>query len=216
MKTDQEIQREVLAALHWEPTLHPDNITVAVHRGIVTLIGTVSSFYERLTAEELTRRVRCVRSVIEDLRISLPKEMLRTDHEILRAGENALQSHTVLQGHTIKIKVENSHITLDGDVDWQYQKDLAFDAVKSITGVKAISNFLFVKPALNAAIIKEDIEQALYRMSEFRDAEIEVRISESRVTLEGKVHTWLESKLAEHMAWASPGVTKVLNKLEIN
>ena len=215
MKTDQELQRDVMEELRWEPMVKSSTIGVAVYRGIVTLGGYVDSYMEKVRAEAAVKRVKDVKAVVEDIHVRLLESDIRSDQEIAEAAYNALKWHAELPHKRIKIMVENGHITLDGDVDWQYQKDAAMDAVKTIVGIRGASNFLFVKPTANAGIVKEDILRALQRKADLEASNIDVIASGNHVTLRGSVRTAAERQMAEYAAWSAPGVATVTDELVV-
>jgi osmotically-inducible protein OsmY len=215
MKTDLELQRDVLEELQWEPMINAAQIGVAVHRGIVTLGGYVDSYLEKVTAEAAVKRIKDVKAVVEDIHVRPSDSSTRSDEEIAEAALHALKWHAEVPHQRIKIVVQKGHLTLDGDIDWQYQKDAAMNAVKTIVGVRGVSNFLFVKPRANASIVKEDIMRALARKADLQADHIDVIANGNRITLRGKVRTWAERQMAEYAAWSAPGVIAVTDELEV-
>ena len=209
------MQRDVSDELRWEPSLDAAQIGVAVYKGIVTLTGHIRSYAEKMMAETAARRVKGVKALVEDMQIRLASSSVRSDEEIAELAFNALSSHVGLPSDRIKIKVEGGHLTLDGDVNWQYQRDAAIVAVKHISGLKGLSNFLFVKPEANATIVKDDIERALHRKADLNAADIIVIAEANKVTLRGTVRSWAERQIAEYTAWSSPGVSSVADELEV-
>lgn len=216
MKTDVQIREDVLDELMWEPMLRPSEIGVAVKDGIVTLSGYVNDYSKKLAAEKAVKRVKGVKAVAEDIQVRLPFEMQKDDEEIAVEVVNALKWNTNIPDEKISVKVDNGWVTLDGELEWQYQRDAALSAVRDLVGINGVINLLKLKPVLSASIIKNNIRKALERNADLEADKINIDASDSTVTINGKVHSWSEKSEAERAIWAIPGVTKVINHLEIN
>jgi osmotically-inducible protein OsmY len=215
-RTDEQIQRDVLAELKWEPRVTPNEIGVAVKDGVVTLMGTVDSYAKRWEAEMAAHRVRGVKAVANDIEVRLPGSAERTDAEIAAAVVRALQSDAAVPIDEVDVTVSKGWVTLKGQVDWQYQKDEAERAVQRLTGVKGVFNSIAVKPRPTPSELKEKIERALVRSAEVDAQRIQVEVQGSKVILTGTVRSWAEKQEAERVAFSAPGVTAVDNRITVS
>ena len=215
MKTNRELQEYVMDELAWEPSVDAAEIGVSVDSGIVILNGTVKSFPERWAAERAAQRVLGVKAVTDEIAVKLPGGSEHTDTDIARAAANSLEWNSLLPRDRIRILVKDGSITLDGNVEFNYQKTEASRAVRNLTGVKGVFNQIAVKPVVLAADIKSKIEKALERAAEVDAKKISVEAQNSRVILRGNVRTWVEREEAVRAAWAAPGVSDVQNDIRI-
>lgn len=216
MKSDLEIQKNVMDEIKWEPSLNPSEIGVAVKNGIVTLSGQVDSFFKKQTAERAVKRVKGVKAVAEDIQIGVSPSYERSDADIATAVFNALKWHAAVQEDKIKIKVENGIVKLEGDVECEYQRKNAKTAIENLSGVIAVNNLIRVKPKLIADNIEHKISEAFHRNAAIDAKKIVVNVDGNKVTLTGTVHSFSEKDDAENAAWAAPGVLHVDSKLRID
>jgi osmotically-inducible protein OsmY len=211
MKTDSQLQSDVIAELSWEPSIHSEEIGVEVKGGVVTLAGHVGSYSEKLEAERAALRVIGVKALAVEIDVRLAGISARTDSDIARTVENVLQWTTYLSKGSVKIKVEGGWVTLSGEVNWEYQRQAAVDAIRYLMGVKGVTNLIAIKPTVSAPLVKADIEAALQRRAQKDSHGVSVSVNGNDVTLSGSVHSWSDRDLATHTAWGTPGVRSVIN-----
>jgi osmotically-inducible protein OsmY len=212
MKT-MVLKGEVLNELECEPSINATRIGVAVKDGVVTLSGEVESYHEKVEAERATLRVEGVKGIASEIEIHLPGTSHRSDADIARVALDTLQWNSSVPPGRIKVIVKKGWVTLEGDVDWGYQKTAAEDAVRRLRGVVGVSNQVAVKARPTSAGIKTRIEQALKRNAEVDANRISAEVTDSTVILRGTVRSWSEKQEAERVAWTSPGVSSVQNRL---
>ena len=215
MKTDSQLQQDVIAELKWEPSVNAAQIGVEVKDGIVTLAGHVDSYAEKWDAERAAQRVSGVKALAIDMDVKLAGSSKRNDTDIAGSAENALQWMTYLPKDSVKVMVEGGWITLSGEVDWEYQRQTAAGAVRYLVGVTGVSNQIAIKPKVSVSVVKSDIEAALKRRAQADAKKISVEVRGADVTLTGTVHSWSERDLATHSAWGTPGVHNVVNNITV-
>jgi osmotically-inducible protein OsmY len=214
MKTDQDLQKDVAAELKWEPRLKEDEIGIAVKDAVVTLTGSVPDYAQRRIAAKAAERVAGVRAVAQELTVKVPDAFRRTDTELAHQVVNALSWDIEVPG-TVKAKVEDGWVTLDGEVEWQYQRNAAERAVRYLTGVKGVANLVTIKTHASPYDVANRIKAALHRTAEAESKKVQVSAVDGKVTLTGTVRSWPERADVERAAWSASGVTAVDDRLAV-
>ena len=216
MKTDTQLQQDVIAELKWEPSVNAAQIGVEVKDGIVTLAGHVGSYAEKWDAERAAQRVSGVKALAVEMDVKLSGSSRRTDADIARSVENTLEWTTYLPTNHVKVMVESGWVTLSGEVDWEYQRQAAAKGVRYLMGVTGVSDQIVLKnPKVSLSAVKSEIEAALKRRATADAQKISVEVHGADVTLTGKVHSWSERDLARNTAWGTPGVRNVVDHMTI-
>jgi osmotically-inducible protein OsmY len=212
---DIDIRQSVLDALEFEPSIDAASIGVAVDAGVVTLTGHVPTYAEKLKAEELTTAVHGVRGVAQEIEVRPVGTHPTADDEIVRRILDVLRWSTTLPADVVKVKVQSGWVTLSGAVEWNYQRAAAARAIRDMTGVKGVTNAIQITPKASPVDIRDRIVKALKRQAELDMQNIRVEVSDGAVTLEGKVHSLTERRVAEQAVWAVPGIREVRDRLSV-
>ncbi len=213
IRTDQEIQKDVMAELRWDAQIQPNEIGVAVKDGVVTLTGWVDSYLKKWSAEDAARRVAGVKAIANDLDVKLATE--RTDPDIAAAAVHALEWDSSVPAGKVQVTVSKGWITLRGEVEWQYQRQAAESLVRRLAGVKGVTNLIVVKPSTTPSELKKKIEDALIRNAQVDAKNITVEVQGGKAILRGTVRAWIEKEEAERVAWSAPGITSVENRITL-
>ncbi|MFZ0864244.1 MAG: BON domain-containing protein [Candidatus Sulfotelmatobacter sp.] len=212
-RTDQELQKDVLAELKWDAQIQPNEIGVSVKDGVVTLTGWVDSYLKKWSAEDAAHKVAGVKAVANDIEIKLATE--RTDPDIAEAAVHALEWDAFVPSGKVQVTVSKGWVTLKGEVEWQYQKQDAERVVRRLTGVKGVTNLITVKPRVTPSELRKKIEDALVRNAELDANKITVEVQGSKAVLKGTVRAWAEKEEAARVAWSAPGITSVENLITV-
>jgi osmotically-inducible protein OsmY len=215
MKTANELQHDVQEELRWSLGSKAGEIGVSGGDGVVTLTGHVESYTQKRIAEKAAKRVLGVRGVANDLAVRLPSDKKRDDTDIAVAAVHALKWQTAIPEDRISVSVHQGWVTLEGEVEWFYQKDSAYRAVRDLTGVRGVTNEITLKPKATATDVREKIEAAFRRSAEIDAQHVRVEVTGNRAVMRGRVSSWAEHREAEQAAWAAPGITSVDNQLTV-
>jgi osmotically-inducible protein OsmY len=217
MRTDNDtkLQHNVLAELEWDPSVDASKIGVTAKDGVVTLTGSVSRYADKMTAERVAKRIFGVKGLANDIEVKVVGSLQRNDSDIAAAAVNALKWHANVPSGTIQVTVRDGWITLDGEVEWNYQKDAAENAVRNLQGVNGVVDNVKVRARAKPGEVKDKIEAAFKRSAEIDARRISVEAHDGRVVLHGHVHSWSERDEAQQAAWAAPGVTAVENHITV-
>jgi osmotically-inducible protein OsmY len=212
---DKSLRQAVIDELEWEPRVDASHIGVAVEDGVVTLTGHVESYAGKNAAEEAVKHVHGVKAIAQEIQVRMPGDKQSADDQIAKRALDIIAWNCWIPEDKVKVKVQNGHVTLSGEVDWHYQRDNAEDAVRKLSGIKGVANTIQIKPRANSTNVKQRIEDALKRSAEVEADAINVSVFDGRVTLSGKVKTFFERDLVERTVWMAPGVVAVNDKITV-
>lgn len=216
MEHDSGIKANVISEMNYDPFLKDSDIVVDVSDGVVTLSGKVSSLAQKIHAEKAARKVSGVRAIAEDIIVELNPSAERSDAEIAHAVSNVLAWNSAVPQEGISVKVENGIVSLEGHVDWEFQRNAAARSISSLTGVRNVNNLIKVTPKVSITDVRSEISSALHRSATINANHIAVFVDGSRVTLQGKVSSHAARKDAEGAAWNAGGVTHVDSFIEVD
>jgi osmotically-inducible protein OsmY len=216
MRSDADIKRDVEEELRSDPMVDATDVAVAVKSGVVTLTGFVRNYMDKFEAEAAVKRVVDVIGVANDIEVGLSRADQRPDPEIARDAVAAIKSRLPLSSSHVRVVVDKGWVTLEGEVEWNYQREEAERAVRGLKGVKGVINTIQLKPTVTPVEIKRKIEEAFRRSAEIDASRITVEAHGGEVVLRGTVRSWAERAVAERAAFKAPGVVKVDNRLTIS
>ena len=216
MKTDTQLRNDVQAELHWAPEVKASEVGVIAKDGVVTLTGHLASHAEKYAVERAAQRVHGVKALAVELTVKLPFDNQRTDADIGLAAERALAWNVLVPDDKVRPMIEKGWLTLNGEVEWEYQRSAAENAVRDLMGVTGVSNLVKVKPKVSPADVEKKIHEALSRQAEREANRLAITVNGSQVTLRGTVHSWTERDAVQGAAWATPGVSVVVNDLLVD
>jgi len=212
-ETDKSLRDLVLRQIEWEPEVSATDIGVTTQEGVVTLTGFVHHYSEKLAAERAAKSVYGVKAVANDIEVSLSST--RNDPEIARDIVHRMNADVAVPKDQVKVTVRNAFVTLEGTVDWNFQRFAAAECANRVSGVRGVTNLILVKPRVSATNVKTKIEEALKRNAEVDSRRITVSTQDSTVHLYGSVRSWFERDEAERAAWSAPGVSNVVDHISV-
>src|SRR5580698_868315 len=204
MKSDSELQSDVRVELNWSPNINAAHIGVAAEGGVVTLTGQVGHYAEKVAAEDATKAVYGVKGIANDIQVTLLNSDARTDKDIAQAVLSALQWDYEVPADAITVTVNRGSVTLEGSVDWQFQKDSAARVVRYLNGVASITNLISIKPSVRSSDVAKEIKDAFRRRAALDARRIDVTADDGKIVLRGTVSSWSERDVAVDAAWAAP------------
>lgn len=216
MKTNHELQADVLAAIKWEPILKQEAIGVGANKGVITLSGNVNSYIKKAQAVNTAKKITGVLAVVEKIEVKFNNDDEKSDGEIAIEVLSALKSNTEIPTDKIQVEVEDGHVTLDGELQWNHQKETLQKSASNVAGIKVLTNNIKIITTNPDDIEKIDIERAIQRNWAMNNQDIQVYVSGNKVTLNGIVHSFYQKEVAEKMAWNAPGVWTVNNELIVD
>lgn len=215
MKSDSQLQHDVMAELEWDPIIDHADIGVSVVDGVVSLNGFVKSYAEKQAAERAAKRISGVHAIAEEIKVRHAADRKNADHEIAKRILDVLDWNALVPDDRISVKVENGWVTLTGTVDWHYQAEEARKAAGKISGVVGIMNYIAVHHRPTASDVRHRIEAAFKRQADLDAASVTIALDGNKVMLGGRVKAWHERQAAERAAWGAPGVTQVEDRIAI-
>jgi osmotically-inducible protein OsmY len=216
MKTNEQLQQDVMAEIAWEPSVDEAAIGVSAHDGVITLRGNVKSFAEKYAAEKAAKRVKGVQGLANELDVTFPASFKHDDADLAAMALGALKVNVFVPKNAVKVTVEKGWVYLEGAVDWKYQKEHAAKAVRYLPGVRGLTNQITVKSSVRAQDVVNKVRSALDRRSDLEADNISVKTDGDKVILSGTVRSWSERNAVENAAWSAQGVNHVESNLVIN
>ena len=215
MKSDAQLRSDVLAELDWDPAIEAGAVGVSATEGVVTLTGHLGSHAEKDAAERAAQRVQGVKAIAVEITVKLPAGDERTNADIARAAEHALEWNVLVPNGKIKPMVEGGWVTLTGEVEWEYQRHAAEGAVRPLMGVRGVSNMIGISPKVRPADVERKLREALARQAKRESDRIQISVDGSKVALRGRVHSFTDYYAVRNAAWSVPGVSSVENDLVV-
>jgi len=212
-ESDKLLANAVTRQLEWDPQVVSKDISVTVNDNVVTLTGFTHSYAEKYAAEKAVKSVYGVQAVANDIEVK-PATM-RTDPEIARDIVSAMKLDLTVPDDRIKAGVHDGYVTLEGTVDWNFQRSGAEACARNVHGVRGVLNHIAIKPKVSAIEVTHNIEEALRRSAEVDARRITVFAHDGEVQLNGSVRSWFEREEAERAAWAAPGVSEVIDHIAV-
>jgi osmotically-inducible protein OsmY len=213
MNANEILQRDVVEQLEWNPAVDASSIGVTAKDGVVALTGSVPSYADKFYAVKLVQKIRGVKGIADELVVALPHIMVRSDSNIATMVVKALEWDVNVPHDRVRVTVHEGHVKLEGELDWQFQRQAAEKTVLKLSGVKSIQNLIVIKPRATPKDIKSSIVAALHRSAQDDARQLVVEVKGNTATLSGTVHTYSAREEAEDAAWAADGVREVHNRI---
>ena len=215
MKNDTVLQRDVIEEIRWDPRIKNKEIGVAARDGVVTLTGTVDSYGQRWAVEHAAEAVQGVRVVANEIEVTLPNSLARSDADIAHQIVEAFRWDVQVPDQLITAQVSKGLVTLNGDVNWAYEREAAGMTVRNLAGVRGVKNLIVVKSPVSTYDVSRKIKAALHRRADREAERIQVEAEGDVVTLTGTVNSYADRRAAEGVAWSAPGVREVKDELVV-
>lgn len=215
MINNEKLQQDVQNAIKWEPILKDVFIGVIVNEEVVMLTGVVDSYVKKLQVENVTKKVHGVRAIVEKIIVKLPKELSKSDSEVAKSVLVTLDYNSFIPKNTITVIVEAGWVTLEGELPWNYHKEIAKNTIIYVSGVKGVTNNIIIKPTPHDKIEQEEVESAFIRSS-IDSSDIKVKVSGTELILSGTVNSFYAKNEASRIAWNTPGILSVINEISID
>jgi osmotically-inducible protein OsmY len=218
MKTDEQLQTDVLTELRWDPRVHGNEIGVIAKDGAITLTGIVHTYSEKLSAERAAKRVKGVRAIAEDIEVKMPADSRTTDAGIAEQIAQILRWNSTFRDTDIQAEVRNGYVTMTGEVNWSYERQAAANRIEELQGIAGIFNHIKIReqaPSVAPRDVQRQITGALHRHANIEASKVRVSVAEGKVTLDGTIDTFCERDLIEDAVWATAGVKQVEDNLTV-
>lgn len=216
MKTNAQLQKDVQNAIKWEPLLHAAEIGVTAKDGVVSLTGIVDQYAKKIEAENAAKKVIGVKVLVENIIVKSSDSSSKTDNEIADEILKAFKSNALIPENRIKVIVENGLVTLEGEVKWDYEREITKNVIHYLPGVKDIINYIKIKSEVIDDIKQKDIEHAMKMNWAVYNSDIHIQVSGTTVILTGTVNSWHQKEEAASIAWKAPGIQHVDNRLFVD
>lgn len=215
MKTNAQLKADITDELKWDDAVNASDVGVMVKDGVVTVTGHLATFAEKHAIEHAVRRVAGVRGIALELDVQHAGDDQPSDSEIARAAAEALRLNTLVPRGKVQVEVENGWVTLTGQVDWGYQSASAEQGIRPLAGVRGLFNEITIKTRIDQEDIAQRITAALTRQAVRESRHIGIAVEGGVVTLSGTVHSIAEHDAAVGVAFSSPGVSQVVDRLRV-